>query len=518
MSLKPATMSFAIAAIASLFTAETLFAQSDDLLKMVPRAANAIVVIDADGLMQSPLAVKENWMESREKSYVERGVFVPPEASRVVLAAELDAANHLETDWELALMKMKESFSMKEIARAEGGTIQTIDSLVTVATPTDAFFVQMAEDVLGMMYPANRQYVSRWAAFHKQNDEIVISPYLKNAADSVPASGQVAMAIDLKHVPDPVRLRVRLEQSETLSGKDVDLDKLTDVLTTIQGVTLNLNVSQKRTGQLRVDFGTEVSILEPFAKELLLEALANNGAMIDDFKDWRVQVSADSVHMFGELSKDGMRRIFSILEMPTSRFKTHIDEESPSDPGQTIIKASKAYFSSITTLIEDLRKTLGKTRDNHAVWMERYARKIDRLPILHVDPDLLAFGSDVAESFRNMALAVRASGIRGGVRRANAFGSGGGGGYSRGTYARYNYNGIYYAGYGAGSTIANNTQAARNNLKREQNASIRIRTQERAKAKEVRYTEWQALENGLADIRVKMTQRYNVEFVDATTS
>ena len=87
-----------------------------------------------------------------------------------------------------------------------------------------------------------------------------------------------------------------------------------------------------------------------------------------------------------------------MLELPSTKFSTLKDElpdtpssSSPSEASKAA--ASKTYFKSIAVLIEDLRKTLGDTRDNHAVWMERYGRKVDALPILNVDETLLAWGA-----------------------------------------------------------------------------------------------------------------------------
>jgi hypothetical protein len=57
------------------------------------------------------------------------------------------------------------------------------------------------------------------------------------------------------------------------------------------------------------------------------------------------------------------------------------------------------------------------------VWIERYGRKVDALPILNVDDDLLAWGARVGETFRTMARAERASGIKSGVRKSSVYGN-----------------------------------------------------------------------------------------------
>ena len=71
--------------------------------------------------------------------------------------------------------------------------------------------------------------------------------------------------------------------------------------------------------------------------------------------------------------------------------------------------------------------------------MERYGRKVDALPILNVDDDLLAWGARIGETFRNMALAQRSSGIRTGVRKSSVYGN-----------YQYNYD---QNGYGSARTF-----------------------------------------------------------------
>jgi hypothetical protein len=142
------------------------------------------------------------------------------------------------------------------------------------------------------------------------------------------------------------------------------------------------------------------------------------------------------------------------------------------------------YYDGVATLLTDLQSTLGENRDNHAVWMERFARKVDALPVLGVDDDLLAWGAKVGETFRQMALAERASHIRTGVRKSTVYGN-----------YQYSYDGNGY--YSARSTSSIRNQ---------------MRNEERAQAKAVRYSSWKELEDETAAIRKTMTQRYKVEF------
>ena len=469
-------------------------AQFEDLLKKVPPLTNALVVIDVDGLKKAPLAIKEKWAESHEKTYISRPIILPPEANKIVLASHLSPQQEMVADWELAVMSLNEPLSMKAIARAEGGYVDTINGLESVWTPSNAYFVNLGDKSMGMMYPANRQHVARWAEFGLKNSEIVASKYLRDAAYSVGPAGQIVMALDIQDMPQPHRTREGLANSKTLADKKVDLDSLVQVITSIQGVILTVDVEDKARGKVRVDFGENVSLLKPFAKPLLLEAMNKWGAVIEDFDNWKVQVGDTYITLEGDLSTSGMRRIFSMLEVPTTKFSTLADQtsasQSSSSPAQSeIAQSSMAYFKSVNTLVDDLREEMRKRfPEQQTLWLDRYARKIDRLPILNVDEQLLAFGAAVAESFRNMALARKSAAVSSGVRKS-------------GVYTDYYYSGgggDYAYGYGSTRTAA----SVKNEINR----------QEFARATEVRITGWKDIEDQLAAIRKDLTKKYNVEF------
>lgn len=467
------------------------WAQFEDLLNRIPSSANSIVVIDVTGMHASALARKEGWEKKHEAAYVERPIFLPPEADKIVIAAQLNFANELGQNWELAVMDLKEPIPMRSIARAEGGYVDSINGLHAAWTPSDAYFVRLSTSVMGVMHPANRQAVSRWADFGRKNSSSVVSPYLSQAAKVVRRGGpQIAMAIDLKDSTQPHKLEEGLKQSNVLKGNEQKIKELTEIISGIQGATFSVKIGSKAEGEFRIDFNSETAKFANFAKPMVLEIVDNLGVHLDDLEKWKVKLEGKSIILSGSLSNDGMRRVFSILEIPTTKFSELKDEDlSPGSP-EKVAQASLTYFKSVTVLTDDLRKYLQTNRDNHIVYNERYARKIDRLPILNVDEDLLAYGSKVAETLRGVALAKRAAGSRTGVRNSSVYGS-----YS------YNYN-------------TSNNSNNNNYYGRRSNASVKIqnRAEEQSKATGVRFNSWKDIEDSTAAIRREMTKRYQIEF------
>ena len=461
-------------------------ARSDELLRRVPASANALMVIDVKALAITPLAVQQGWNRKLEAANADRPLMLPPEADRILVAAHLDSHREMGVVWELAVMQLTEPMAMRSVARAEGGYLDKINGLDSVWTPSDAYFVALEPKLLGVMFPANRQLVSRWAQLGKANASLGVSKYLADAEKTVDAKHQIVLAMDLADTPQPHRLRESLKQSEALRGDETKLEAYAKLIEGIQGVTVQLSIGTTAKGTLTVDFRDSPQVLGNLAKPLLLETLDKFGAHLPDLDSWAFKFQKNSLVLDGTFSADGLRRLFSLLEIPSTKFSTLKDEDVEAEKSSASLttKTSKAYFRSVTALIDDLRKTLSDTRDNHAVWMERYGRKVDALPILNVDEALLAYGANVGETFREMAIAQRAAGIKSGVRKSSVYGN-----------YQYDYD---QNGYGSARPTTSVT--------------AQITAEERSQAKAVRYKSWKEIEDATAAIRKDLTKRYQTEF------
>jgi hypothetical protein len=164
------------------------------------------------------------------------------------------------------------------------------------------------------------------------------------------------------------------------------------------------------------------------AKPLLLEILGNLGASIDDLAEWQFESEPQRFTFRGQLSAAGRKRVFSLIDQPTSMLiaseKSAAAAESQTQSQKAA--ASQQYFKSINSLLDDVREKSknAKTFGENALWFDNWARKIDRLPLVNVDPELLAFGRDTATALRQMAAALRGIGIYSAARTAQIYGSG----------------------------------------------------------------------------------------------
>ena len=418
-----------LAVLAALFSLHSRPAAAqeesfDSMMRRVPGWANVVVLINARAAYDSPIGQREGWGRHDEDA-PGRPIMLPPGADRVLLAALYDP-RHQQTDWQVGVLEMAEAVSLPTIAASEGGYVDQVGGVDCAWSPRDAYFIELGPQTLGVLFPGIRQLVSRWVQYSDGHAESQAAAYLQQAASYTDSAGtEIIMAMDLRDISPAHTVRDHVEKSATLEGKTADLDAISAVLSSLQGVTLGVQTGEKLSAKIKVDFDRDVAPLAPFAKPLLLEAVANAGLMLDEFSSWKATASGKQITLGGELSTTGLRRLLSLVEPPApaataasavavappppTETPTETEVQSPGEAAAVTAAATAKHYHSVEHMIDDLKdqsqdaKTLGQI----AAFMDSYARKIDRLPLLGVDPDLLAFSAEASERLRVMANTVR---------------------------------------------------------------------------------------------------------------
>ena len=201
--------------------------------------------------------------------------------------------------------------------------------------------------------------------------------------------------------------------TESLAGKQVDLDTLTKVVTSVKGVTLTVEATERLNGKIRIDLGESPTPIKDVARVLILEVLEKNGMLLDEMKDWRLLPEAKAIVARGEDDHQGAEDPDRSDPLPRGRRSTSREPESKETPPATAnspstqdskLAASKKYFQHISLLLDDLRTEVkGAQKAKFAQMMlNKAALEIDRLPVLNVDEELLAYGAGVSSSLRGM--------------------------------------------------------------------------------------------------------------------
>lgn len=474
-------------------------ADYEAMLRRAPANSNLLVLIDVKGLHSSPLGLKEGWAKRHAENFQGGVTGFPPWSERVVVASQF-TPGAADSPWEIVQVELQKKPAPEAFAKAEGGSLDNVAGHTVVYSPRGVLFAQLDDRTVAAMLPPDRQQLGRW--LRTRSDAPAISEYLQRAAGIAQEEAQVTMAIDLADLLVLDRVKTALEASKTLAGKKVNTEAMAKLLASLKGVTFGARVTDSIIGKLEIEFAGNPAILGTFGKGLAIEALEREGVLIDEIRSWKARTSESSLVLYGELSPKGLRQITSLVELPSSSLggspegsaSTNGASKSTSTKGASthqsegdrMPQASLRYYKTLTQMLDDLREMKGSSQGENALFHERYARKIDKMPILDVDPDLLAVGATVAEKLRDITVALRQVGIQTGAATAGMSSS------------------VYYSGGGYGNLGYG--YRGRNP------AMAQVKGQEKAKGVTTRFAIWEEIDNSMAAIRRKMTDKYRLDF------
>lgn len=456
------------------------------LLRLAPSDANALLLVDVNLLKQKPLAIKNGWLSPQAQAGA--ALYLPSDAKYVVVASELNVSDRLKPETEVALIALSQNADLQQVAQAEGGYIDNLGNEKVVFAPSGAYLMALPAAVLAQYSPADRQAASKWlrAVLPPATPSGQLSEYLKRSVGEVGEKAPIVLALDLTQALPPHVVATALASSDMkLDAKK--LNELVSSITSLQGITAAISIEDRASAVVRFDFEKKVNNLSGIEKEIFEALFAQAGAELPNSNQWKVNSVGNTVMLRGELSQEGLRRMLSIVEVPTTKFSSLKDQKPQPDEKDVVIEASKNYYQTVATMLDDLRSDLGKNRDNHSIYIERYARRIDRLPILNVDDELLAWGGSVAVTLRNASLTSRNAYMSGGIRKASTYGA----------YGSYDYSYGGYGYYGGQTTAGALNQAT---------------VEAGAVARSAQFGSWKEIEDSQAAIQKSMTKKYGVEF------
>jgi hypothetical protein len=469
----------------------------DELLVNLPDTSNVLILMDLKAIKQSPIGKKEDYAHKHESEYLAGTTGISPNVQKLALAAQIEPGT-LKNTWEIGVASVNQKISMAKVAKAHGGAQDTVDGKNVVFTPRNAAFVELGPNTMGYMRPANRQALARWLRTTKNNTKTTISPYLQAAAARAKDS-QIILALDLTDMLDEGGVLHRLQQCQTLKGAKDDLKPMAKTITGVKGITLAVQFDQVITGELTVDFSGSIDPIKSVAKRLLLEAIDEAGAHIEDFDAWPEKSEGNTVTLRGKMSPKGLRQILSLVTPPADSVETQTsgDSTTPEDPK---VLATQRYLMALTSYLGDLKGESKRARsfEKMAVWYDKYADKIDNLPILDVDQDMLNYGSNTSSALRNIAQSARGAPIAQSTLRNQEASIQAAGAVPYGFYGPY---GGAHVGWGYQYLDVNN-------YKQIQNLQKDVRNNEY----EERMNIWDSIAKATADIRRKMVEKYKVDF------
>jgi hypothetical protein len=489
--MKLSTKLLVVVAVSAIAVSSLAVARGDfaEMVRRIPKDANVIVYIDVERLLATPLATKENWKTKQADDFANRPMSVPPAATKVVRAANINLDVD-ETAWQIAILEGKSIPALDTIAKKEKGYVDTVAGTQAVWSPRGAYAYKISNNSVGLMFPANRQFLARWIK-EKPGD---FSSYLMNASKDMTGAGpQIVIALELEDLVQPQRVREQAKAMESLKNAKVSAEDVAKTVIGIKGVKFAVTVRDKAAGKVTVDFATDATVLKDVGKPLLLEVLEHRGLALEDMDAWKATASKTSFVLEGDLSKSGLMRLSSLLELPSLPLDESAEAEvNVKDPK---LYATQNHFKSVTALLNDLNvKRKEFTNPGHAAgWWDTYATRISRLPVANVDEEMQEYSAQIADLLREGAQEARGAGIRTGVQQANL---------ATTATVGYGYSGNGYSYYGNRYSGARQQQAERNAIRaRETGQAAMTGTEIRKQIQDLTEA-----------TRRKMTAKYKVEF------
>ncbi len=395
---------FSLAATLS-FAADT----TSELLLRVPQSANAVAVVDVEGLFKSKLGTSQGWSRRYVTDYANGLAPFPPSIQTAVLAAKIDTES-ISAEWELGLVRLKSPFAMKKLAEKESAPLEKLEGHSFVATDRRTSFVELKVQRLAVTNHQSRQDVARWLRGTREAAKPMISEYLLEAVTD--PKGQYHLALDLQDVLQFDDAKVRLQNSPALKGQAVDLDALAKLAVGLRGLRVSIDVGETIEGTLRIDLSDEIAQYARLLPRIALAALQKNGVFIEELADAKVEFGEKSFTFTATLSEPSFRRVISLIQPSVG----HLDDgshvgESVATPSAAATEqsASFRFFKTIQTQLSDLEANArrAKNYESSAHWFESYAKKISQLPSRDVDPDLLNYSTSVVNKLRAIARSLR---------------------------------------------------------------------------------------------------------------
>lgn len=479
------------------------FADVSALAKRLPAGANVVAYIDVESILGSKLGVKEGWRAKLKEAYASTPLIVPPSAKQVLMASWLEP-NGAEPKWEVSLIELATTPSLERIAKDEKGFTESIGDKLAAWMPTNAYIIRLDTKLLGVVSPSDRQFAARWCARGAGSSD-ALSPYLHSAVSKIEPKTAYMFALDLENMVSEKRFRRRLALDEIacLAGKDIDVNKFCDVLASVKGMKLVVQVGDDISGNCTIEFGQPVADLGAHAKPLLLEVLDKTGAGIDDFNDWKESSKGNTVQLSGKLSMDGFRRLLSVVDPPNPHETDEPaagsgpDKSSGQATPAMVAEASQKYYKAAADILDGIGKQVSTANalTNGATFVARDARRLSRLPLLNVDPELAHWGTSVSSRLMQVAANL---GVGGFNSQAGAL---------RVQESWVNDNVNDYT-YGVRRVDPNDDVNRRNANRQRMAATAEAKA---ATLKEISQV-LQDIETSRASIRATMTQRHKVEF------
>ncbi|MCP4080741.1 MAG: hypothetical protein GY819_08360 [Planctomycetaceae bacterium] len=483
-----------------------------ELAKKFPGYVNAVMSVNAKKIRGSALAKEKGWTDSYEGKVSSGLIFVPDTADEVLMGSAMDFQTfHARTT--AMLIEVPNKPDIELIRKATNGKIDTMLGMKVVETNDDHYVAVLDDDTVAAYRPAIRTDFLPWLSDLKKGNTMDVRPYLAEGLAYSDMGTEVIIAFDLKHVISREKIYDDIKGSKEIEDAGLDPKVVSGIIASIRGVTLGVTVTDHITGAVKIDFEEDVTSLKTLHGGIAKGVLERIGLHVDDFDNWEPKkTTPKQLQMLGRLSESSFRRLMAIVDAAPSNSMAMSSAGSSSAPASNDPATINInYFDAVDNLVQEVKPKLnaGNAYTRNAKWLRKFAEKIDLLPVMNVDADVVDFGVYAASMLRdasqymidtNSETKTKIQGlIASGARSGGGVGYGGGYGRSYGA----NYGGYRWGNrYGRGSRSGRGTGQRLRDATRANDKTEAIRTLSQM------FTDYDAQR---ADLRRELEQKYKEE-------
>jgi len=495
-------------------------AETASLAARLPKGANAVLTIDVEKLVQSPVGKGLGLQSKMLAGSAERPLAVPASAKGVAIGALIHPAG-VKAIWQAAVIDLPSAPRLEPILRAQGGYMDQVGGKPAAWTPRDTFFVALDERTMGAVRPGQRPFVNRWVSGKLEKG---LSPYLSTAVNSG-ANEVFVFAVDLDQAVGITALKyaVAMGQLPSLEQVTTGRDRLLPALASVTGTKLTVRATNQLDGEWTIDFAQDVGALGAQAKPFVIDVLTAADLYEPDMDQWEFKAEGKKIVGKRVVELAGLDRILALMSpghaggqgggpssAPEAKTAGASEQAAAQPAGQAAAEpagqpaghaapandaatASRNYYRAVAKALDTIKTKPSPSQG--ASWLIAQSRMIQQLPVLNVDTALLEWGSGVADAFTRAAEEL-ALGQQRAMSAANGVAS-------PVAYTTYDYD----AGWNSSDSAE--TRAAYRNARQERQ---RVAQNERGAAAERAFGCLNGVMAARGQIRAEMTQKYGVEF------
>lgn len=407
-------------------SADCLVAQSSDWTRLLPEETNSLLVVNATRIRASQLGQTEAAQQALAQFRADMPLSIPPGADLIVLASQMDPT-HLTNLQQMAVLVGGTPWDLEAIANSSNGTVDNLGGLSCVFLGSEAM-VAVEPKILAVLNPSDRQATARWIKEYQTGKSGNVSDFIRAAADRsrLPDSAAIAWSLELKDAFPPIAFRRAAARSVVLSKRKADSKSIADLCSSIEGVTLSIDVSDRLNGRLQFNLGREAAPLKGMEKELAIEALTGAGCMLEDFENWTGGAQGNDVVLAGGMQDTAVRKVFHLLGMHDSQGGLQVALERPAaapaaaDPAvpgdnrkldfsqaeaEAALARNKRYVAQFNQLVKDVGQIRTADLNRQVMWVQTYANRLNSMSTRNIDPQIGELGTAISNQMLDIVAA-----------------------------------------------------------------------------------------------------------------